>query len=181
VNQLGTTVINLFGGSGIGKSTLAAQLFAEMKCRQKHVELVREYVKLWAHIQRKVDTFDQLYLLGKQSHYEAQLYKKVDFLVTDSPLLLCGIYETFYDKTSFVADAALAFVRKAESNGVQYINFVLERNKPFDSRGRFEDEATARQLDKHVIYKLNEWGINYTIIPQDVQNRVEFILNRIPN
>lgn len=38
-------VINLFGGPGIGKSTLAAGLFEHMKIAGFNVELVNEYAK----------------------------------------------------------------------------------------------------------------------------------------
>lgn len=64
-----TVVINMFGGSGCGKSTTAALLFARLKLKGAHVELVREYVKYWAWNDRQVKEFDQLYLLGKQSAY----------------------------------------------------------------------------------------------------------------
>lgn len=40
-----TVVISLIGGSGVGKSTTAAAVFAEMKNQKMDAELVREYVK----------------------------------------------------------------------------------------------------------------------------------------
>jgi tRNA uridine 5-carbamoylmethylation protein Kti12 len=80
-----TTVINLFGGPGTGKSTLATNLFYIMKSKDINVELVREYVKSWAYNNREPKEYDLIYLLGKQSSYETQLYGKVDYVVTDSP------------------------------------------------------------------------------------------------
>ena len=40
-----TTVINLIGSPGTGKSTIAAELFARMKWLGFDVELVSEYAK----------------------------------------------------------------------------------------------------------------------------------------
>ena len=147
-----TTVINLFGGSGCGKSTTAALLFSRMKLARIHVELVREYVKYWAWNDRKVREWDQLYLLGKQSAYESMLYGKVDYIVTDSPILLAGVYQELRSngKDSYVSNAAQAFMAHAEEQGVTYKNFFLKRNKPFDPRGRYETEDQAKQVDRFV-------------------------------
>lgn len=155
-----TTVINLFGGSGCGKSTTAAALFSLMKQKGYHVELVREYCKYWAWNDRKVREWDQLYLLGKQSAYESMLYGKVDFIVTDSPVLLAGIYQDYRSQGEhkYVGDAAKAFMTHAESSGsVKYLNFILKRSKPFDPRGRWETEEEARRIDKFVSEYLAEF------------------------
>ena len=53
-----TQIISLHSGPGTGKSTSAAQLFAELKQRHCSVELVREYVKKWAWEGRKISGFD---------------------------------------------------------------------------------------------------------------------------
>src|SRR4051812_8750331 len=91
-----TFVVNLFGGPGVGKSTLAAEIFVTLKKRGIEVELIQEYVKAWAWDGKPVGTFDQLYILAKQLKLETRLYGKVDVVVTDSPLLFSPIYERFY-------------------------------------------------------------------------------------
>ena len=40
-----TYIINLIGGPGIGKTTIASMLFANMKLQKKSVEFVQEYAK----------------------------------------------------------------------------------------------------------------------------------------
>lgn len=174
-----TTVINLFGGSGCGKSTTAALLFARMKLNGFHVELVREYVKYWAWNDRKVREWDQLYLLGKQSAYESMLYGKVDFIVTDSPILLAGIYQEYRSggADKYVGDAAKAFMNHASANGVDYVNFVLERTKPFDPRGRWETKEQAIQIDVFVRNYLLECSGTPIVVQGPNHKRDEEILS----
>lgn len=171
-----TKVINLFGGSGCGKSTTAAHLFAEMKYRGLHCELVREYVKTWAWQDKKVGQFDQIYLLGKQSKYESILYGKVDYIITDSPILLCPIYELYHSGKELVAPAALNFLDDAKTKGVEHINFVLTRHKLFDSRGRYDTVEQAVQVDNAVRTFLKEHNISYHEILSEDRKRVDEIL-----
>lgn len=174
-----TKVINLFGGSGIGKSTTAAHLFAEMKYRGLHCELVREYVKTWAWQDRKVGPFDQMYLLGKQSKYESILYGKVDYIVTDSPLLLCPIYEKFHLGQELVAPAAMNFIEDAKTKGVEHLNFVLTRNKHFDPRGRYDTLEQAQQVDIAVKQFMTERNIPFVEITCEDRQRAEEILKHV--
>lgn len=174
-----TRVINLFGGSGIGKSTTAAHLFAEMKYRGFHCELVREYVKMWAWQGKKVGEFDQMYLLGKQSKYESILYGNVEYIVTDSPLLLCPIYEKFHSGKELVGPAALNFIEDAKTKGVEHLNFVLTRNKKFDPRGRYETPEVAAKVDTVIKDYLTSKNIPYTVIESEDRNRVEELLTAI--
>ena len=178
-----TTVINLFGGSGCGKSTTAAALFSLMKRKGIHVELVREYCKYWAWNDRKVREWDQLYLLGKQSAYESMLYGKVDYIVTDSPILLAGIYQEYRSngEHTYVGDAAKAFMKHASDSGeVDYVNLLLKRSKPFDPRGRWETEQEAQQIDKFVLDYLTEhYGRPPAIINGPEENRDQEILSLV--
>lgn len=175
-----TQVINLFGGSGLGKSTTAAGLFYEMKLRGHHCEMVREYVKQWAWDGIKVGQWDQIYLFGKQAKAESRLYGKVDVIVTDCPLLLSPIYESYYSpEDPVVIHSALAFIKKANKLGIKHHNFILERNKVFDTRGRYETEEQARTVDCHVRVKLEEWGIPHATITSDDRDRVNVILDSL--
>lgn len=175
-----TTVINLFGGSGCGKSTTAALLFARMKLKGMHVELVREYVKYWAWNDRKVREWDQLYLLGKQSAYESMLYGKVDYIVTDSPILLAGIYQEYRSqgRDKYVGEAAKAFINHARSRDVVFKDFFLTRTKPFDPRGRWETEEEAKDIDKFVFdYLLKFNGVEPTLVSGPNEDRDSEILS----
>jgi len=67
-----TTVINILGGSGCGKTTTAAGLFYEMKKQRISCELVQEFVKIWAYEGRDIFQRDQALILEK--HMQENLY-----------------------------------------------------------------------------------------------------------
>ena len=162
-----TTVINLYGGSGVGKSTVAALLFAIMKMEGHHVELVREYVKLWAWSGKQVRPTDQIYLLGKQSAYESLLYGKVDYIVTDSPVMLAGAYAEWHngEAGSYVTAAANSYYEVSSSDGgVRFLNYILQRDGEFDPRGRYETKEQAERFDQFLKEYLVRNGKTFTII-----------------
>jgi energy-coupling factor transporter ATP-binding protein EcfA2 len=147
-----TLVVNLYGGPGCGKSTMAAELYAILKNRGASVELVREYVKNWAWRGQKIDqTWDQPYLFAKQLRLESALYGKVDVVITDSPLGLCKVYEQMYSSLppdmhmmSYVFDG----IRTQQKHlGIDNLNLQVVRQKAYVQSGRYEDEGAARIVD----------------------------------
>jgi len=175
-----TVVINLFAGSGAGKSTTAAALYAAMKLRGYHVELVREYIKDWAWAGRKPDRYDQVYIMGKQINAESRLYHKVDYIITDSPFMLSPFYEDHHLPPAKVClPSAIAFKRWAEANDVIYLNYFLVRKKKFDMRGRYETEEQAKQIDQELTDWLHSHNIPFEYIDVSDKQRVRTILKQI--
>lgn len=174
-----TIVINLFGGSGLGKSTTAAALFSEMKMKGYHVELVTEFVKNWAWQGRVPTGYDQVYLFGKQAQSESRLYHKVDYIVTDSPLLLSGFYEQYHLKREIIFPAIVNFLKYASDNNISHVNFLLTRNKSFDPRGRFENEEQAKTVDIELKNWLDKFCFEYQVVSCDDRERVDIILNKL--
>lgn len=148
-----TTIINCYGGPGTGKSTSAAFLYYLLKSQGKNVELVREYVKDWAWEKRHVGTYDQIYLLGKQSRRESMLYGKVDWIVTDSPVLMGMYYAQLYCPLSVsegVRTLTLAYYRQAAEDGHVHRHVFLKRSKEYVAAGRYQTEEEARGVDQGV-------------------------------
>lgn len=172
-----TRVINLLGGSGIGKSTTAAGLYYAMKLRGYHVELVREYVKNWMWEERRIGEYDQFYIASQQAKAEYTLYGKVDWVITDSPMLLAPIYEEHYSPPGTIRQSVINLMKKAEVNGVEHINIMLKRNKKFDKRGRRETLKEAKMIDKSVLKFLKEEEIPYDEITCKDDERVLKILD----
>jgi hypothetical protein len=145
-----TQIINLYGGPGCGKSTSAAFLYYLLKDHGQNAELVREFVKNWAWIGRQMETYDQYYIMGKQIHYETQLYGKVDWIVTDSPVALGIVYSRLYNPDNVakgVFETASSLYRQAELDGHKHHHVLLNRSKPYVQHGRYESEAKAKEID----------------------------------
>jgi len=157
-----TLVINLFGGAGIGKSTFAANLFGELKAHNRNVELVREWVKLWAYEKRQMTYADQAIVFGHQIQEETQFYGKVDILITDSPLILSGFYEKLNYKTNLMLPVAKSIMKEAEVKGtVSYWNILLQRQYQYQTEGRWQTEEQAKEQDKLMEKFLKENKLTY--------------------
>ena len=85
-------VINLFAGPGCGKTTVAAEVFAEMKKARINCEYVPEKAKELTWADRHDDLACQPAVFGSQLNRLWRLRNKVDIVVTDSPILLSMVY-----------------------------------------------------------------------------------------
>jgi nicotinamide riboside kinase len=174
-----TKVINLFGGASSGKSTCAFGLCHQLKLRGINVEYVNEYIKTWAYKDHKPNEYDQVYIFGKQAKKEYDLYGKVDYIVSDSPLLLSAIYEEVIQGESVVKPSVFNHIQRAKSNGIEFHNFYLKRCKGFNPVGRWGSEDEARQMDKYIQNFLTTHDVDYTFIEEDDYRRVDKILSHM--
>mgnify|MGYP006281470021 CR=1 FL=1 len=150
-------VVNLFGGPGIGKSTVAADLFALMKREGYNVELVNEYAKevTWEEHFSYLD--DEFYVLAHQNRRLVRLKDKVDYVVTDSPILL-GLA---YTPEDYYPHYFSKFIHEVW-NSYDNINIVLERrHETYTQTGRKENYEEAVIKDKMMINLLDENGNSY--------------------
>lgn len=170
-------VINLFAGPGAGKSTTAAGLFYKMKRNGISVEIVTEYAKdvVWDNAVDKLK--DQLYIFAKQNHKLERLKGKVDYVITDSPLLLSHYYGGKYSPqwTLHLASALLSVF-----NSWDNINILLERTKKFNPIGRLGSEEDAREADKGIRNLLKTHTKNYIEI-EESETTVDEILHKVLN
>lgn len=145
-----TTIISLYGGPGTGKSTSAAYLYYLLKSQDKSVELVREYVKDWAYEARTISNYDQIYFLGKQVRRESLLYGKVDWIITDSPVMMNLFYAQKYCPSKLsegIRSATLSMYGQAAEDGHKHVHVFLKRIKPYLAEGRYQKEEEAKQID----------------------------------
>lgn len=156
-------VINLFAGPGAGKSTTAAGLFYLMKLERMNVELVTEYAKDMTWEKRHNILADQLYIFAKQHRRVSRLCGAIDYVVTDSPLLLCMLYHN-QDYPQVFDQLVMEFW-----NDYENINFVLERAKPYSAVGRSQSEEQARHIDQSTVGLLNRLSLPYTRVLGDAQ------------
>ena len=144
-----TKVINLFAGAGSGKSTTASGLFFLMKIHGYKVELVTEYAKELCYEGRLRDVQQRL-ILEEQYNRQNRLKGKVDYIITDSPLLLSAVYD---DDEHIVYSARQLFKR------FDNINFFINRVKPFAKYGRLGDLESNKAIDLEIRALLSDYEV----------------------
>ncbi len=172
---MNTTLINLWGGPGSGKSTTAAAVFTDMKQRGISCELVREYVKTWAWRGGKIGEWDDVYITAKQLRNESALYGKVEYIITDSPLSLGQLYERLYKPGSTTMAQLCASLRdRQRAAGLRVVDCLVRRTKPYVAAGRWEDETAARRIDAYALDLLQQTAPGWRVIdtPEDVLRAV---------
>lgn len=147
--------INILGGPGRGKSTLAAALFAEFKNAQHQlglqVELVQEFVKTWAYTGRRPEGFDQFFVTASQMQAEEILLRSgVDVVITDSPVVLGTTYAP-----AFLKNSLQSIVASYEA-AYPSLNVILDCKKPFFQKGRFQTETEAEVLHQQIVAPFRE-------------------------
>jgi len=157
--------INLLGGPCSGKSTLAAWIFAELKMQGIEIEHVYESVKAWTFIGRPPQSFDQVYLFGKQLHMEDIVLRsnKNVSIVSESPILLSCCYAKNYGLPGWEHLIALSqeFEKKFPS-----LNFFINRgNCPYITNGRFQDFEASQTMDRIIKQTMLDYGVEFEEIP----------------
>jgi nucleoside-triphosphatase THEP1 len=149
-----TIVINLFGGPGVGKSTLCASVFAKLKIMSIECEMATEYAKdiTWEESYKKLE--NQIYVFGIQHSWVHRLLGKVDVVITDSPLLNSIVYDK--NNNLELRNLVLSEFRKLNT-----LNFYVSRKLKYEQNGRNQTIHQAIEVDN--IYKklLNDNDIQY--------------------
>lgn len=157
-------IINLWAGPGAGKSTTASGLFFLMKQRGINVELVSEYAKELTWDKRFNTLSDQLYVTAKQNRRISRLLAHgLDFVITDSPLLL-GIE---YSQPNYLNNTFESMLFELW-NQYDNVNFFLERTKLYNPIGRNQSEEQARQIDENILKLLEVSNIKFDRILGDI-------------
>jgi predicted ATPase len=162
-----TFIINLIGGPGLGKTTLAALIFAELKLRGYVTEFVQEYAKqlVWT---KDFDTLNnQYYVTSHQYKLLKQMDSLVDFVVTDASLI-SGLYYNLHNKdnTSNINKTHELILNSYKQ--FNNINIMLKRgNFEYETQGRLQTEEESKEIDtilRH-LHRLN--GIEFAEFPVD--------------
>lgn len=169
-------VVNLFAGPGVGKSTTAARIFAELKMHGVNCEMALEFAKdkVWEESFKTMD--DQIYIFGKQFHKIWRLKDKVDVIICDSPLPISIVY----DKENSEAFHTLIM---EQFNKFDNYNILLKRSGEYQKEGRVQTEEEAKEVDKTVEKVLKDYNIVHRVMPIDgaAMKITERILEELKN
>lgn len=150
-----TKVINFYGGPSCGKSNMALAVAAELKFRQASTEYIPEYAKDLVYQKATPDFFaNQLYISAKQHKRIYHCLGKVDYIVTDSPILLGSVYGDSKELSDLLC---------AHYNEMDNINILMTRGDYFEEEGRIHDLSESMEVDNKIYRMLNLFKIPYYI------------------
>lgn len=138
-------VINFYGGPNSGKSTKAAGLYYKMNMAGYSVELNNEFAKECVWEDNVPMLKDQLFMLAHQHRKILRLVGKVEYVITDSPVMLSGIYRELYDGPLY--SDLIDKLAKECYDKYDNINFMLERPEQFNQTGRAQGYEQSLNID----------------------------------
>lgn len=173
-------IINLFGGPGTGKSTLASGLFYNMKLLNYNVEFVQEFAKELVYENRtNVLKHDQLFVLANQNRnlLIKAFEPSIDYIIMESPILLSNVY---FNELSIYSEKIFKDFVLDLFNKYNNINFYLKRSsvKEFSTTGRIHSEYESKLIDLNILRYLESNSINFYKIDID-NNSINKIIELI--
>lgn len=159
-----TWVINLFGGPGCGKTTLAFHLCYLIKKAGYEVHYANELAKWYALSEDDIGPHEQARLVLDQLENENEYYGLVDFIVTDAPPEL----NTFYgnhrgDEGTICSENHVKTLRENYSNPREFngvsgqvivprvvhydLQLVRDPEKIYKDEGRYQSRMEALNCD----------------------------------
>ena len=165
-----TIVVNAYAGAGAGKTTACLEICAMLKKNGYVAEYVSEYAKdlVW---DRNFELLDgtqehQFEILNEQLKRMDRLYGKVDFIVTDAPILLNRIYN------NEITDDYKIMLREL-NNQYSNFNFFVERDtSSFEAEGRLQNLEESIEKDNEIKQMLSESELYYKSYSHKTLNRV---------
>lgn len=162
-----TRVVNFIGGPGAGKSTTAAGLYYELKKRRISCEYVAEYAKdvTWEGTHALLE--NQLHIFSEQYRRQWRLRDKVDYIITDSPLLLSCVYHPYTDYAPEYVEQAKAFFL-ATWQQFDNTTFLVEHGwRRYERKGRTQTQAEAQRIHADVLRMLAQYAVPFVSIPPE--------------
>lgn len=174
-----TYVINIIGGPGIGKTTISALLFANLKIKGYICEYVQEFAKKLVWL-KDYDTLNNQFFVSREQYtLLKQIDGHVDFLITDGPLIH-GIYYNKYNKdNNSNIDKVEKFILNS-INKFKNINIVLDRvDRDYEKEGRIQTEQEAKDIDvilRHILRTNNYTFSSFRAEPDEIENIVNEVI-----
>lgn len=154
-----TLVISAFGGPGSGKTVACMDICQQLKKRGYNAEYVSEVAKDYVY-DENFEMLDgtaehQYEMLQEQLKRVDRYIGKVDFVVTDSPILLNGIYNQ--QLTPEYEQTLLQFHEQYNN----FVFFVKRDESHFQKEGRIHDLEESMEKDVEIKELLDKNRIYY--------------------
>lgn len=156
-----------------------ADLFYSLKGAGKSAEMCPEIIKQWAWERRYPNQYDQYYLMGQEIKQQSRLLGKVDFIISDSPVLQNSFYNFYLNKRDNLLVPTFDYLRMIKEDGHEVLNCMLYRNKPFEQKGRYQSEEESDKIAQALTDYLNSRNVPYYTIGGKDHQRVEFVLEML--
>lgn len=163
-------VINGYGGPGAGKSTACLEITAALKKEGYNAEYVQEYAKELVY-EKDMEMLDgspehQYEILKEQTRRMDRLYDQVDFIVTDSPVML----NIIYNKQLNAEYESL--VNELQGEYINY-SFFMERDASnFEEEGRIHNLTESIEKDNEIKDMLQKNEIKYKTYNHENVNEI---------
>lgn len=177
-HQRKTIVINAFGGAGAGKTTAALSIAAELKKKGFVTEYVPEYAKELI-LSNNLAALDGS-MENQRKVYEEQKNRidrcigKVDFIVTDCPIIISGMFlNDCPEKEGFQKEILEQF------NKNENFSFVIQRDETkFEQENRMGTFEEAKAMDDDIQKYLKDNNVQFGCYDHDhldtvVQNSIK--------
>lgn len=154
-------LINVLGAPGLGKSTFGAGLFYEMKKLGYNVELVDEFAKFKVYEKNPKALRCQPYIFAQQLYKIMMTAEDVDYIITDSPIILSAIYNEDYPASfdRFVVDTFKMF-------DSENLLLTTDSERSYQETGRRHTAEQQDSLQKQIKELLDTNDIPYIQVDQ---------------
>lgn len=163
-------VINGYGGPGAGKSTACLEITAALKKEGYNAEYVQEYAKELVY-EKDMEMLDgspehQYEILKEQTRRMDRLYDQVDFIVTDSPILLNEIYN------KELTPEYESLVNELQGEYINYSFFIERDASNFEEEGRIHNLTESIEKDNEIKDMLQKNEIKYKTYNHENVNEI---------
>jgi nicotinamide riboside kinase len=177
-----STVINFISAPGHGKSLCAALVYAELKMRHYITEYIQEFAKTLVWKGQNDLLLDQMYVTTEQYNLLDSVKDKVEFIVTDSPVILGIYYNKLYSgKYDPIIETKILDYTSRFNN--IYI-FLEKGDYPYENVGRIQTYEESVIIQRELKELLDRLNIKYMSIKSDkcnIQCMVDYILQTQKN
>lgn len=173
-------VINLVGGSGVGKTTTSILLVSYLYFLGLKTDLIQESAKRYI-ITEQSKMLDDQYKITKEQYLLLKFSPLEKIPVFDNSLLISRFYN-YYNKNNINNKEVNDKIFENWYNEFDNIVFYLLRNEniPYTKNGKTEDYPEAKLIDEKMLDYVTKIEKNIVIVPREMDSseKAFFILEK---